>query len=683
MQRAFVKSKTGFRLVLAATLLLILTLVIEAAPRSGQVPAHFRVTAETVNADLQAFTATIDGFGNSLTPAGAGFEPIVFRDRYLATEDAPDRVVVEASTISNWDTFREGLLDGAEVRVYRIADGQLRLVREDRVAAGGSHASGWLPASRQDMVVPADHPSFTFRWEEWNRPDASYYFTVRAVDGSGNYSAPAKAVEVKSPARLVSGEVDNGETPYSQRSLTLDSTPPAAPASLRGKLTANGGLTLTWQRPDDRDVAGYVVYRSDYPPEQHRGYYLQLANEGRAADQPIKAGDMVIVSKKFYATSRSRYFTNRVWGAENAHAVLQQPMIDFFPDEQPEQKSWALVKHDKGTRVEQPGETFLEVRLGAGQGATVGSYNHSGTAQDWYPVLEKNKKYKMEVWLRKSGAGQVRFGSDDQPEGLKRDYLPADGEWRKFVTTFTPRGIDTSDRPYQMRLELTGPGSFSIDNLRIYEAGSEFLDLLPRDYQRLRQSGIMALRTHGLVRTEKHSYDIEQLTNPGGVISGTTKLNTLPQSLAAMRKAKVRPWLQIEPHLSPSEWSAFIEYMAAPYDPAKDTATARPWAFKRYQQGQRRPWAEEFDKIYLELGNETWNNLFSPWGFDDMTDAATGRRYTAGEVYGLMQQHVIATLRSSPYWQAAGLSDKIEFVLGGWNSQDYGRQAASTSPDSH
>jgi hypothetical protein len=134
--------------------------------------------------------------------------------------------------------------------------------------------------------------------------------------------------------------------------------------------------------------------------------------------------------------------------------------------------------------------------------------------------------------------------------------------------------------------------------------------------------------------------------------------------------------------MSPREWLGLIEYLAAPYDPATDTPVSKPWAYKRYQQGQTRPWTEEFDRIYFELGNETWNSLFKPWTFGSMTDAATGANYSPGQTYGMFQEYVIGILRGSPYWRSAGLERKLSFVLGGWSSFAYGKDAARMSPSS-
>jgi hypothetical protein len=115
-----------------------------------------------------------------------------------------------------------------------------------------------------------------------------------------------------------------------------------------------------------------------------------------------------------------------------------------------------------------------------------------------------------------------------------------------------------------------------------------------------------------------------------------------------------------------------------------DTALNKPWAYKRFVQGRQKPWVDSFKKIHFEFGNETWNKLFRPWIFEPMRDASTGRNYSAGEIYGLYQEHVIATMKSSPYWKESGLDSKVRFVLGGHAGNiQYGHDAASASPSSN
>lgn len=650
-------------------------------------PAVFRVTTDIVNRNVLPFNADIGGFGNTLVREGAGFEPVVIRTKLIALEDSPNRIVADPAAISRYDTLRQGFLDGATVHVYRIEDGRFRMVREDRVASGGSHASGWTNILAHNQVVARDTTRFQFRWDNWNRPRAKYYFTVRAVDKFGNLSPAAPALEIVSPERL-------DKTPAAQNALVafkpakaLFSHPqvPSAPRTLRGKLGGDGILTLEWTSVDSPDLAGYVVYRSDYSPSHQSGYYLQLAGTPASADQNIKAGDMVIVSKKIYSPSRDRDLSNRVWGAANEYNKLMPGLLRTFPDETPG-KTWSLVPHAANTPVEEPGETCLKLQLAAGRKESLTIFNHSGTGQDWYDVLEK-KTYTVEVWMRQEGSGTVRFKLtgfyDTAPHKIKAVTFAVGPRWKKYVAHFTPTVIQGGDRPNAMVLEFTGPGTFYVDNFRVYRADTAYLDPLPRELERIESSGISVLRTSGLVMTGIDTYDMEQLTNSGGVINGTRKSNTLPQTLRMMRKAGVQPWLQIEFHMSPQEWLGFVEYMAAPYDPNIDTPAGKPWAYKRYRQGQAKPWTEEFDRIYFELSDETWNRIFAPWTFSPMTDAVSKKRYSAGQVYGMFQEYVRAIMRSSPYWRPANLDNKLVFMLGGWAANaGYGRDAASVSPSS-
>ncbi len=646
-------------------------------------PAHFKVATEVVNPNLQPFTATIGGVGNSLINAGAGFEPVVFRTRLMATEDSPDRIIAKESDITNWDTLREGALDGATVQVYRIAGGQFQLVREDQVAAGGSAASGWLTATPNNTVIPAGQTNFQYHWQNYNRPGTPNYFAVRSIDNSGNVSDFSNTVTIERPPVIGKSQADNSLVPLQATSSFLDPTPPAAPSQLRVNNTADGSLSLEWTAVDASDLAGYQLYRSDYPPERHKGYYLQLAKIPETPSQHIRKGDMVIVSKKFYSASRKRFHTNRVWGAETENRLFMPGLVNFFPDEDPDM-FWELVPHPENTPVSEPGETFIRLKLNTEKPVLLGMYNHAGTDQDWYDVLEP-KTYRVEAWIRHEGNGRVQFKLpgffNTAPNIIQPIEFKPGREWQKFAATFTPPTIQPGKRANQMALEFTGPGTFEIDNFRVFKADTAYLDYSKEEYFDLKSSNMRTLRTHGFIKTGRKTYDMEQFTNTGGVISGTSKLNTLPQTLAVIRNAGMLPWLQIEPHMTPTEWQAFVEYMSAPYSPPLDTPQSKPWAYKRYLQGQQRPWADEFEQIFFEIGNETWNSLFRPWTFEAMTDSETAQRYSAGQVYGLFQEHVHRQMSKSPYWSTQ-LDQKLVFVLGGWNGFDYGAAAASNSPSS-
>jgi len=643
-------------------------------------PARFRISADVVNAGVEPFTVTAGAFGNSFLRSAGGFEPVVYRTSLDARSDSPDRVDA-GPRLAYYDTLAGGFLDGASVRVYRVIGGKMTLVRRDAVPAGGFVVSGWQGSTNK--LVPAGTTRFRWKWADYNRPGVTYYFAVAAVDRSGNASAMSNAVGVTRPRDVGKAATPNEQIAFRAPRRPKDTKPPAAPTGLRGELAGDGTYALTWNPVLDEDLAGYAVYHSDYDPKTHKGYYLQLAGRPASPREHVRAGDRVLVSKTFYTYSRKKWASYRVWGASQNNRVALPDYVDFYPDEDPD-KTWTLEKHPADTPVTDAGETYLRLKLARGAEVSLGSYAYAGTGQSWYNVFEA-RPYRVEVWLKGGGeeTQPVTFHLDGPLDKAIRPVEFAVGpEWKKYVATFAPDSVYDGSRPGRIKLAFRGPGEFCVDNFRLYRADTEYLDLLPRDYRRLKESAVMSLRTHGPIKTGTTTYSMASFTHPGGAISGVRLGNTLPQQLKVMRKAGVHPWLQVEMHMSPEEWLGFVEYLAAPYDPARDTPRSKPWAHKRFRQGQATAWTDAFERIYFEISNETWNWLFRPWIFESMTDAATGEKYDRGRVYGLFQEHIVDVMKSSPYWGPAGLDEKFVFVLGGWSGSNYGREAVAGSPRS-
>lgn len=634
--------------------------------------AHFIVNDNVLNRDLQPFTATIGPQGNGhRLSVNSGFEPLVFRTMVQAAASSTNRIIAPPRVISHYDSWRTGALDGAEVEILRIVAGAFRSVRTDRIAVGGHQAAGWLPVTPRDKIVDQDSPSFEFSWEPWNRPAAPYYFTVSAVDSGGRVSRVARSVVVQAPQtfrRNSRAENSLSDLKWSERIGSLN-----APTGLFATLTEKGTVRLTWDPVQGAE--GYVVYRSDLPPSEHRGHFLELEGKGPA----IEAGDLAIVRTRFLRAERSKRLTNRVWNA-NAGARPFKSRILGWSDE-PGNGNWELVPHNAQTPVSEPGETFLRMTLAEEEKVGLGSYNHSGLEQNWYEVLEPGHLYRFEVWMRGRSARPVTFaltGYYGRKEArVEPIRFSITSEWKRYSGTFKVPRIHPSKQIGQMQLRIVGPGNFDIDNFRIYRDDAEFLAFLPEDIARLEASGMGALRTHGFIKTGFATYDLSEITNPGGV-SNTAGGNTLEQTLAEIARLKMDPWLQIEPHLSRDEWLGLAEYLAAKFDPEKDDPSLRPWAAKRFSQGHE-PWVDRFDRVLFEIGNETWNRLFAPWTFPAMTDAATGKRYSSGAVYGLYQEYVLSILRDSPHWPK--LAPKLTPVIGGWSGSNYGLDASLASPN--
>jgi hypothetical protein len=447
-----------------------------------------------------------------------------------------------------------------------------------------------------------------------------------------------------------------------------------------------GFVTFTWEAMADGGVAGYRLYASDYPPERHQGYALSLAGQPADTNQFVRRGDWVVLSKTFDTFSRRELLANRVWDALQFRRSGMPDGAPFYPDENPAQ-TWQLERYAAGTPcpVKDGGLAAIKFTLKDAKPVTFAQYNHAGPDQTWYPVLAAGKPYAVEVWLKQEGMAEPTFTfslTGFYADKVKPIVFNADGQWRLYRATFTPPVTWKGSGVGQTVFTFKGPGTVWMDNLRVYAADAPFLDFQPYEYASLAESGMAALRTHAFIKTGSSTYNLDLFTNPGGAVTGIPKGNTLPQTLAIMRQAKVTPWLQVEMHFTPEEWLGLIEYLAAPYDPAADTPQRKPWAYKRFRQGQVKPWTDEFETLMLELSNETWNWLFNPWVFESMTDAVTGAAYDRGEVYGLFQEYVCATLAQSPYWESAGLDRKVRFVIGGWAINSYGTLAATRSPHS-
>jgi hypothetical protein len=377
----------------------------------------------------------------------------------------------------------------------------------------------------------------------------------------------------------------------------------------------------------------------------------------------------------------------------------------------------------------EPGKTCLEVQASTGEN-DMWQYTFIGTEIQgealWYGQLEPGKQYRLEIWLRQVGlapvgtgnSGQVKFSFREGYPGLETVFDVTDA-WKKYTFDFTGPDRPTNQWHFGPTFTVKGPGTFWMDNALIFRYESptdiehpyipgqtplaELIDSQPE------QGKKGSLRVYGALFNQATmdsllSYHASSQANINWncSVDGSTAM-TLPMALeflmatGSSATTRMRPWLTLQVYFTEQEWLDLIEYLAAPYDPGKDTPTSKPYAWRRTQQrGINTPWVDEFDGMIIEFGNESWHNGAGGYGFIGFGPPEAV--WQGGHEYGLFARRFINHVKTnSPYWASQNLAGKIKFSLNGgyeatWdNSSDgtdwYGetaiQQASSASLLSH
>ena len=681
--------------------LFALSFLLAAAASAADLPAAYKSPADvTVTTNVAApnpggWTSTSENLPVENLMGGCEYEGFNFRTRQFADADGVDTIPLADREATGWNTRREGYFDGATARVYRIVNGKLVNVRTDKVVR--HRASGWGAALYEKLVPPGKN-SFQWSFDKINSPVAPYYFSVVAVAKDGTWSKPASVIEMMRPEKCETKAVNEGLKTFSAPKTgggSVEKKAPPTPANFKATTAPDGVVTFTWDEVAEPDLAGYLVLISDYPPEKHSGYGYDLAGKAATPEQQIKKGDMVFLDLRRNEWSRAKYASNRIWGDWQNGGMSER-----FPGQQGESPThdWSLVPHPEPIPAEfkaaDRGKSCLKIDMKSDEKITLSNYNHAGPNQNWYPVLKIGRPYIVEFWARQQGMPDptVHFGVTSIHKDTVKSDFKLTGEWKKYSYEFTPEKEWPMGQTVvgQMLLSFQGPGTLWFDCYRVYPKDVGYHRVAQKEIDALRDSGMAFFRTHMFVRYKKGN-TLDDLTNPPGVVAYPGNLPTsaaeltLPQVLGILKEAKVNPWLQIEMSFSEDEWQGLVEYLAAPYDPAKDSPKTKPWAYKRFSQGQVMPWTSEFNKFLFEVSNETWNPGFAPWNFSwlKMTDAATGRVYSHGELSGLMTGYVLEQMKKSPYWPTLGA--KMETAIGGWllelKENGFGQAACKVCPD--
>ena len=499
------------------------------------------------------------------------------------------------------------------------------------------------------------------------------------------------------------------------RAYIINPKRPSGEAAAKGKpqppsevkaVAGDGCVTITWKPSPSPNVIAYRLKRATAPlAKQEKRVYLA---EGAPALQPL---DYLVVKKKFDPFDM-RAVHPRVRGIGNP---ANSPGWHWNAD--PSKVSLALVAHPKPVPAEMPdpGETCLQVRAAEGEQSIsqiVFIGTDMGGEATWYGQLEPGKKYRIEAWLRQEGLannGAVTFSYAKGYPEISHAFQVT-GEWKKLTYDFTGPERPTKLWHFGHTFTFTGPGTLWLDNCRIFRTDLPgalekpyvphpvVLDELLASQPAKGPKGahrVWFLARDATMASILSWHATSQVRPDWRTSVGGTMEMTLPMALefdlrtGADAASRMRPWLVLQHILhGEADWLNLVEYLAAPYDPQRDTPQAKPWAYRRFQQrGIGTAWTDEFAEIIIEFGNETWHNgVFDDWlGFRTRNWVHAG-----GPEYGFFCRYLIENIKKSPYWKPLGLNKKIRFCLGanydGRIDKDgqvrgYGEEAMQTCPN--
>lgn len=469
----------------------------------------------------------------------------------------------------------------------------------------------------------------------------------------------------------------------------------------------NGVVVVRWRPSASTNVVAYRLKRSTMPAAE------QVQRVFVTADTPkLEPWDYVILEKRW--TNFDMDGVNpRVRGIGN-------PLDSAAPywNCDPVPLTMTLVPHPQPVPAEmaEPGETCLQVEAKAGVTSSLHQFVMIGTGRGgeslWYGTLEPGKHYRFSGWLRQSGlgnGGNVAFSFGRGYPALRTDFKVAE-TWRRYTYEFDGPPRPEGGWHFGHTLTFTGPGTLWLDNLSVSRVDSPAEAELPYTPNKTVLAELLRVQPTTGPKGVHRIWFLNKDTTMAGLtgwyanskvepnwrtaVEGTLSM-TVPQALAFdvatgdSPATRMRPWLVLQ-HLLHSEddWRGFIEYLAAPYDPAKDSPTAKPWAYKRYQQRRTgTPWTDEFSQLTLEFGNETWHNgHFADWlGF-----STRGAIHQGGREYGIFMHYLAGEIKQSPYWASQHLDTKIRFALGGnydcredrdGSIRGYGEEAMQACPE--
>ena len=219
--------------------------------------------------------------------------------------------------------------------------------------------------------------------------------------------------------------------------------------------------------------------------------------------------------------------------------------------------------------------------------------------------FEQGHEYALTVWLKQTGISGDKVTFTMGP--VTHVFENVTNQWKQFTFSFPALPPITTLR---MQLAYTAPGTLWVNQIQMYDTSHKPFTLDPRVLQTFKDFNPGVIRIwsgfgdsgYGYSYWSLDSWLQDDCTSRGTPAIGSNFYRIaqpckLPTSLALCKQLGADPWLICEMDWSEQEWSDFIDYLAAPA--GKGFALKRP-------ADHPGPYTADFDKIYVEFGNEEW-----------------------------------------------------------------------------
>jgi len=286
-------------------------------------------------------------------------------------------------------------------------------------------------------------------------------------------------------------------------------------------------------------------------------------------------------------------------------------------------------------------------------------------------AFNPSKTYRFTIWMKQSGISNGTVNLHTTQTNINHSFTVTN-TWQEY--TYDVSGINPCTEGSAvdvLGLTFAGTGTLWIDNFTMHDVSYPLYALSPAIKQELvnfkpydiriwsgQTNQEMGTNIGDWTDTELQSAKLWSVNN--GPVNGPAL--KLPTILPICEENNIAPYLICSPSFSEADFLGLMEYLGGP-------ATST-FGSKRASQGHPATYTSTLSKIYIELGNETWNDLFAPWTYD----------FNA-ILYGKFAQYFYNVIKSSPYYDAS----KFELVVGGFfvqsDSYGYGQQAVTTTPD--